>query len=195
MECHKGVERCSHEYSMSCSSTLYHSRPMLTAEVGGWALLWKSPFFFQWCGKTGSQKDERFMCFAFLTFFTWLNSEFISDFYRHLTVFCSYWWNQEHRLEKEKHLEDYNRDHPSSTTTKTTTTVSNTSTPESEGDKGSGEGTSNTDAKENTEPSTEPGEHSTPIEEPEADKTMKSAPWSNLIYVTCRYFSSCENLL
>ncbi len=56
MECHKGFERCSHEYSMSCSSTLYHSRPMLTAEVGGWALLWKSPFFFQWCGKTGSQK-------------------------------------------------------------------------------------------------------------------------------------------
>eukprot|EP00434_Breviolum_minutum_P022246 symbB.v1.2.019632.t3/scaffold1616.1/size109294/8 len=87
---------------------------------------------------------------------------------------------QEHRLEKEKHLEDYLRDHPpppSSTKTKgpITTLSTNTSKPGSEGDKGSGEGTSNTDAKENTEPSTEPAKQSTPIEEPEADKTLKSA--------------------
>lgn len=101
---------------------------------------------------------------------------------------------QEHRLEKEKHLEDYLRDHPpppSSTTTKgpITTLSTNTSKPGSEGDKGSGEGTSNTDAKENTEPSTEPAKQSTPIEEPEADKTLKSVPLiQSKIYVILQIY-------
>lgn len=92
---------------------------------------------------------------------------------------------QEHRLEKEKHLEDYYKDHPPSTTTKapTTTLSTKTSKPGSEGDTG-GEGTTrNTDAKENTvQPSTEPAKQSTPIEEPEADKTLKSANGSVALF-------------
>ena len=127
--------------------------------------------------------------------------DLICDYCPHLSFFFAAFGFQEHRLEKEKHLEDYLRDHPpppSSTTTKgpITTLSTNTSKPGSEGDKGSGEGTSNTDAKENTEPSTEPAKQSTPTEEPEADKTLKSVPLiqsKSMWY--CRYTCNFDNLL
>ena len=130
-------------------------------------------------------------------FLWWLDLWLLSSF----EFFFAAFGFQEHRLEKEKHLEDYLRDHPpppSSTTTKgpITTLSTNTSKPGSEGDKGSGEGTSNTDAKENTEPSTEPAKQSTPTEEPEADKTLKSVPLiqsKSMWY--CRYTCNFDNLL
>lgn len=50
----------------------------LMAEVGGWALLWKSPFFFQWCGKTG--RFERKMNMVEMHLFVWLAFFFATFF-------------------------------------------------------------------------------------------------------------------